>query len=134
MEEYPLWDSINALSFYGSKIILDRPNNFCRVPTNHFGCVPICFGQVQIIKISPENLNLNPTKMIWTRSKQIVFVQNHSGPIEGQGIRIWCIPIDFMSNFSMITIILLYVLGNTFIRIFSWNRNCCLIKIAIPTS
>ena len=59
--------------------------------TNHF-------GQVQIIKISPEKSNLNLTKRIWTRPKQlgpdqnnlypsktIWTVQNHFGPIEGQG-------------------------------------------------
>ena len=59
----------NALSLYGSKMILERPNHFGQVPivldgpnlywsdTNHF-------GQVQIIKISPEKSNLNLTKMI----------------------------------------------------------------------
>ena len=30
---------------------------------------PICFGQVQIIKISTENYNMNLTKMIWIRPK-----------------------------------------------------------------
>ena len=67
---------------------------------------PYHFGQVQIIKISPEKSNLNQTKMIWTQPKQyepdqhnlflsktIWTVQNNLdgpnnfGPIEGQGIR-----------------------------------------------
>ena len=34
-----------ALSFYGSKMILDRPNHFGRVPIMG----SICFGRVQII-------------------------------------------------------------------------------------
>ena len=62
---------------------------------------PIHFGQVQIIKISQDKSNFNLTKMIWTRPKQFGFnqnnlhpsktiwtVQNHFGPIEGQGIRV----------------------------------------------
>ena len=62
---------IYALSFYGTKIILDRPNNFGRVPivldgSNSFWSGPNHFGQVQIIKISPEKSNLNLTKTIWT--------------------------------------------------------------------
>ena len=73
----------NALSFYRSKIILDRPN--------YFGWVRIVldgsnsYGRVQIIIISPEKLfgpdqnNLDMTKTIWT-------VQNHFGSIKGQGI------------------------------------------------
>ena len=60
---------IYALSFYGTKIILDRPNNFGRVPivldgSNSFWSGPNHFGQVQIIKISPEKSNLNLTKTI----------------------------------------------------------------------
>ena len=60
---------------------------------------PIHFGQVQIIKISPEKSNLNLTNMIWTQPKRIGLVQNdwystkiiwsvqnHFGPIERQGI------------------------------------------------
>ena len=60
------------------------------------------FGQVQIIKISPEKSNLNLTKMIWTRPKQIGpvqnnlyltkmiwTVQNYFGPIEGQDINMY---------------------------------------------
>ena len=61
----------NTLSLYGSKIILDRPNNFGRVPivldgSNLFWFGPNHFGQVQIIKISPEKSNLNLNKMICT--------------------------------------------------------------------
>ena len=98
--------SSNTLSFYGSKIILDRPNNFGWVPifldeSNLFWFGPNHFGQVQIIEITPEKYNLNLTKMIWTRpkrfgpdqknlysSKTIWTVQNHFGPIEGQGINL----------------------------------------------
>ena len=66
---------IIVLSFYGYKMILDRPNNFGRVPivldgSNSFWLSPIYFGQVQIIKNSPEKSNLNLTKMIWTRPNQ----------------------------------------------------------------
>ena len=48
----------NALSFYGSKMILDCPNNFSRVPivldgSKSFWSGPKHFGQVQIIKVSP---------------------------------------------------------------------------------
>ena len=73
-------------------MILDRPNNFGRVPivldgSNSFWLSPIYFGQVQIIKISPEKSNLYLIKMIWTRPKQFVPVQNYFVPIEGQGIR-----------------------------------------------
>ena len=58
-----------VLSFYGSKMILDRPNDFGQVPivmdmSNLFWSGPNHFGQVQIIKISPEKTNFNPTKMI----------------------------------------------------------------------
>ena len=43
-----------ALSFYGSKIIFDRPNNFGRVPivldvSSLFWSGPNHFGQVQIM-------------------------------------------------------------------------------------
>ena len=57
----------NALSFYGSKIILDGSNLFWSGP-NHF-------GQVQIVKISPEKFeqaeqnDLDPTKTIRIRPK-----------------------------------------------------------------
>ena len=101
---FPLND--NALSFYGSKIILDRPNHFGRVPivldgSNSLWSGPNHFRQVQIIKNSPEKSNLYLTKMIWTQpkrfghdqnnldpSKTIWKVQNHFGPIEGQGIHL----------------------------------------------
>jgi hypothetical protein len=77
-----------GLSFYGSKMILDHPNHFGRVPivldrSNSFWSGLYHFGQVQIIKISPEKSDFNLTKMIWTRPKQFVPVQNHFGPIEG---------------------------------------------------
>ena len=59
-----------ALSFYGSKIILDCPNHFGRVPivldeSNSFWSGPSHFGQVQIIKISPEKSNLNLTTKLF---------------------------------------------------------------------
>ena len=73
---------INALSFYWSKIILDHPNDFGKVPivmdgSNLFWSGPNHFGLVEIIKISPEKSNLNLTKMIWTWPKQFVPVQNN---------------------------------------------------------
>ena len=101
----PYHDHIYALSFYGSKIILDRPNYFGWLPiildgSNSFWTGPNHFGQFQITKTSPEKSNWNLTKMIWTCPKQIgpdqnnlyitkmIWpVQNHFGPIEGQGIR-----------------------------------------------
>ena len=59
----------NVLSFYGFKNILDRPNNFGRVPivldgSNLFWSGQNHFGQVQIIKVSTEKSNFNLTKMI----------------------------------------------------------------------
>ena len=64
-----------ALSFYGSKMILDRPNHFGRVPivlvgTNSFWSGPNHYGQVKIIKISNEKSNLNLTKIMRPRPKQ----------------------------------------------------------------
>ena len=64
-------DLTDALSFYGSKIILDQPNHFGRVPivlngSNSFWSGQNHFGQVQIIKISREKSNLTVTKMLWT--------------------------------------------------------------------
>ena len=61
------------------------PNNFCRVPivldaSNSFWLGLNHLGQVQIIKISSEKLNLNLTKMIWTQPKQFVPVQNNLYP------------------------------------------------------
>ena len=51
-----------ALSFYGSKTILDRPNQFGWVPIvlggpNLFWSGSNHFGQIQIIEISPEKSN-----------------------------------------------------------------------------
>ena len=102
--EYPNIQESYALSFYESIMILDWPNYFGRLPivldgSNFFGQDPNHFGQLQIIRISPEKSNWNLTKMIWTCPKQIgpnqnnlyttkiIWpVQNHFGPIEGQGI------------------------------------------------
>ena len=83
--------SIGPKRFWSVQFVLDRSNLFWSGP-NHF-------GQVQIIKISPEKYNLNLTKMIWAQpkcfgpdqnnldpTKAIWTVQNHFGPIEGQGI------------------------------------------------
>ena len=85
-------------------MILDSPNHFGQAPIvldgpNSFWSGPNHFGQDQIINISPEISNLNLTKMIWTRPKQIGPVQidwystniiwtfqNHFGPIKGQDI------------------------------------------------
>ena len=74
-----------ALSFYGSKMILDSPNHFGQVPivlvgSNLFWSDPNHFGQVQIIKISPKKSNLNLTKVIWTRPKRYGPDQNNLYP------------------------------------------------------
>ena len=84
-------------------MILDCPNHFGQVPIvlDSFCLGPNNFGQVQIITISQEKSNLNLTKIIWAQPKQfghnqnnlhpsktIWTVQNHFGPIEGQGIEI----------------------------------------------
>ena len=67
-------------------MILDRPDNFGRVTiildgTNLFWSGTNHFGQVQTKKFSSEKSNLNLTKMIWTRPKQFVLVQNNlDGP------------------------------------------------------
>ena len=60
-----------ALPFYGFKMILDRQNCFGQVPivleeTNTFWSGSNHFGQVQIIKISPEKSDLNLIEIIWT--------------------------------------------------------------------
>ena len=104
--------------FYRFKIILDRPNCFgwvqiVLVGSKSFWSGPKHFGQVQIrlfcsnfynldqseiiltwtIQIGPIQNNWYSTKMIWT-------VQNHFGPIEGQGIKfvqVWW-PLDQTSR------------------------------------
>ena len=96
---------IDALSFYGSQIILYPPKYFGRVPIvldrpNSFWSGSNYFGQVQIIKTSPEKsylnltkvfgpdqINLDLTKLICTHPKTIWTVQNNFGPMEGQGNR-----------------------------------------------
>ena len=79
----PDWHTY-ALSFYGSKMILGRPNYFGWVPivldrSNLVFWGPNHFGQVQIIEISSEKSNLNLTKndldspkTIRTQPKQFV--------------------------------------------------------------
>ena len=57
----------DAMSFYGSNIILDRPKYFGQVPivldgSNSFWSGPNHYGQVQIMKISLEKSNLNLPK------------------------------------------------------------------------
>ena len=92
-----------ALSFYGFKMILDCPNHFGRVPivldwSNSFWWGPNHFESIQIIKFGPQKSNLNLTKIIFIQpklfgldqnnlhpSKTIWTVQNHFGPIKGQG-------------------------------------------------
>ena len=79
-------------------MILDRPNNFGRVPivlvgSNSFGTCPNHFCQVQIKfsgltftfwtspkRICPVQNDWHSTKIIWT-------VQNNFGPIKRQGNR-----------------------------------------------
>ena len=64
-----------------SKMILDRPMLFGRVlivlnRSNSFWSCPNHFEQVQNIKVSQDKSNLNLIKMIWTKPKQFVPVQN----------------------------------------------------------
>jgi hypothetical protein len=78
-------DLIYALSFYSSEINLDR--------TNHFGGVQIIliqvkldfFGLIFIIWTRPKQIA--PVQDDWYSTKIIWTLQNHFGPIEGQGIR-----------------------------------------------
>ena len=95
--------TFHALSFYSSKMNLDRPNHFGRVPiilvgSKLFWSGPKNFCQGQIRLFWAKFYNLEQVKMIWTRPKQIGPVQNdwystkmildrpnHFGPIEGQG-------------------------------------------------
>ena len=70
-----------ALSIYGPKIILDRPNHFGRVPivldrSKLFWTGLSYFGQVKIIRNSPEKSNLYLTKTVWTWPKQFAPAQN----------------------------------------------------------
>ena len=100
---FPIFDNVlmsNALSFYRSKIILDRPNNFDRLLIvldwpNLFLSGPNHFGQVQIINVSPEKSNLNLTKIIWTQPKQfgwskIILDRNLLGFLGGEVLRCPC--------------------------------------------
>ena len=74
-----------ALSFYGSKMILDHPN--------HFGRAPIILDRSNLFWSGPnnfQNINISPIWtcskwFIWTRPIQFVPDQNHFGPIEGRG-------------------------------------------------
>ena len=84
-----------ALSFYGSKIILDRPNHFGWVPivldgSNLFWSGPNHFGQtfMDLLKmIWTQRKQIGPFQNDWKSTKMIWLVQNNFGPIEGQGIR-----------------------------------------------
>ena len=76
------WSKLNALSFYGSKMILYRPNHFGQitivlVECKSFWSGPNHFGQVQIKLFWTNFYNLDLSKTIWT-------VQNKFGNI-GQG-------------------------------------------------
>ena len=82
------WKGSYALSFHGSKTILDRPNNFDRVlivldRSNSFWLGPNHFGLVQFINLVQKSVigtrpkwfrsnqnNSDPTKTICTRPKQ----------------------------------------------------------------
>ena len=94
-----------------SKMILDHPNHYGRnfaksspivlVRSKSFWSGPKHFAQGEIRLFWANFYNLDLTKLIWTRPKQIGpvqnywyttkmiwMVQNHFGPIEGQGIKI----------------------------------------------
>ena len=81
-------------------MILDRPNCFGRIQIVLVGSKLYYFGQVQIRLFWTNFYNLDLSEMISTRPKQIEpvqnnwystkmiwMVQNHFGPIEGQGIK-----------------------------------------------
>ena len=70
------WSEMNALSFYRSKMILDRPNRFGQIQTvlvgsKLFWSGPNYFGQVLIRFLFTNFYNLDLSKMIWSRPKQI---------------------------------------------------------------
>ena len=72
----------NALSFYSSKMILDRPNHFGRVPivlvrSKSFWLGPKHFGQGQIRLFWANFYNLDLTKTNWTRPKLLVHDKYH---------------------------------------------------------
>ena len=68
-------------------MILDNPN--CFDGYKLFWSGPNHFVQVQIRLFWTNLYNLDPTKTNWTRLKRMIWtVQNHFGPIEGQGIKI----------------------------------------------
>ena len=86
--------------FWTVQIVLVGYKMFWLSP-NHYGRGQIILNRSKLWKISTEKSNLNLTKMIWTQPKrfghdQNIFsvtktiwtVQNHFGPIEGQGMRI----------------------------------------------
>ena len=97
-------------------MILERPNHFGQltiilVGYKLFWLGPNHFGQVQIRLFWTNFYNLNLSKMIWIQPKQIESdkndynsnkmiwtVQNHFGPIEGQGISIHLYCISFSSQ------------------------------------
>ena len=104
-------------SVYSSKKKLDSPNHFGRVPiilvgSKLFWCGPNFFGQGQIRLFWTNFYNLDLSKMIWTRPKQIAplqndwystkmiwAVQNYFGPIEGQGLRFLSLVSTYWDNF-----------------------------------
>ena len=108
-------------------MILDRPNYFGRVPIilvgsksfwsgpNHFGRVQSILVRVTQIRLFWANFyNSDLSKIIWNQPKQIApvqndwystkmiwTVQNHFGPIEGQGIKgLWIMWIHEMLKFD----------------------------------
>jgi len=78
--------SINTLSFYRSKMILDHPNCFgwlqiVLVGSKPFWSDPNHFGQVQIRLLWTNLCNLDPTKTNWTCPKRLVLIENYlDGP------------------------------------------------------
>ena len=87
-----VWQKTFPLSFYGSKMILDRPDHCVQVPiflngSNSFWLGPKHIRQVQIIWISQKNLILTWPKLFWPDqndldpTKQFVPIQNNlDGP------------------------------------------------------
>ena len=78
----PNQESIIALSFYRSKMILDHPDCFGRlqivlVGSKPFWSGPNHFGQVQIKLLWTNFYNIDLTKLIWTRPKRIGPILNN---------------------------------------------------------
>ena len=65
---------------------------------NHFGGVQIIFGEVYLRIFWTNFWNLDAFITNWTWPKRLAPVQNHFGPLEGQGIRVNIIYVEVGSR------------------------------------